>query len=145
MKLIAHRGLYDGPDRDKENAPGQLLKAVELGYDCEVDVWHTEEGFFLGHDAPTYPTTIEFISNPKFWIHAKNLGALYELTLTDLNYFWHQEDDFTLTSKGYIWTYPSQPLTKNSVMVLPEWEDYTLDNVKGQECYAVCSDFVSHI
>ena len=22
------------------------------------------------------------------------------------NYFWHQNDKFTLTSKGYIWTFP---------------------------------------
>ena len=25
-----------------------------------------------------------------------------------LNYFWHQTDDFTLTSHGYIWTYPGK-------------------------------------
>jgi hypothetical protein len=35
--------------------------------------------------------------------------------------FWHQNDDFTLTSKNYIWTYPGQPYTASSVIVMPEF------------------------
>ena len=34
--------------------------------------------------------------------------------------FEHQEDDVTLTSEGYIWTYPNKQLTDNSIAVLPE-------------------------
>ena len=53
------------------------------------------------------------------WIHCKNLDALYALhAQEDLNYFWHQEDDFTLTSQGIIWTYPNKPITNRSVIGL---------------------------
>jgi hypothetical protein len=37
-----------------------------------------------------------------------------------LNYFFHQEDDITLTSKGYIWAYPGKQPIKNSIAVMPE-------------------------
>ena len=37
--LIAHRGLYNGPDPWLENKPEQITKALTLGFDAEVDVW----------------------------------------------------------------------------------------------------------
>ena len=77
------------------------------------------------------------------WIHAKNLAALRWLTTTDLEYFWHQNDDYTLTSHNYIWAYPGQELTQRSIMVMPEWNDKTLNNARSVTCYAVCSDYVS--
>ena len=36
--------------------------------------------------------------------------------------FWHQEDDVTLTSEGYLWTYTGKQLTSNSIAVLPTTE-----------------------
>ena len=36
-----------------------------------------------------------------------------------LNYFWHQEDKVTLTSKGYLWAYPGV-ICDNAITVLPE-------------------------
>jgi glycerophosphoryl diester phosphodiesterase len=39
MKLIAHRGLTDGPNKDLENSPEQILKAIDQGFDCEIDLW----------------------------------------------------------------------------------------------------------
>jgi len=43
----------------------------------------------------------------------------------------------TLTSKGYIWTYPNKQLTDNSIAVLPKELDKSLN------CYGVCTDFVT--
>lgn len=143
MKYIAHRGLTTGPDATLENSPDQIQQALKKGFDCEVDVWFKADGgIFLGHDAPTYPVNYEFLEQPGLWIHAKNLAALYLLTGTDLNYFWHESDAFTLTSHNYIWTNPGQQLSKNSVMVMPEHVDTTLNNARQAKCYAICSDFV---
>jgi hypothetical protein len=84
----------------------------------------------------------EFLETPCLWIHAKNLDALYVLQANPvLNYFWHQEDDFTLTSQGDIWTYPGKPLTKNSIMVMPEWNDPKFENL-NLDCLGICSDYV---
>ena len=142
MKLIAHRGLFNGPDKQLENSPTQILTALVNGFDTEVDVWLENDEWWLGHDGPTYKTTFEFLSNSHLWIHAKNLAALYELTDTNLNFFWHENDDFTLTSHKHIWTYPGKLLTANSIMVMPEWQDPTLTNAKESNCYGVCSDYV---
>jgi hypothetical protein len=145
MRLIAHRGLIDGPDKDLENNPAHINTVLNQRFDCEIDVRYVDGKWFLGHDAPTYLVDFRFLQHPGLWIHAKNLDALYILTGTYLNYFWHQEDNFTLTSNGYIWTYPGEPLTNHSVMVMPEYTDSTLQNTVGIDCYAICSDHITQI
>ena len=142
MKLIAHRGLINGPDINLENRPEQILKSLDEDYDCEIDLWIVNSDFYLGHDNPEYPINSKFLDNFGLWIHAKNLAALRWLTTTNLEYFWHQEDNFTLTSHNYIWTYPGKELTQRSVCVMPEWEDPTLCHVRNINCYAICSDYV---
>jgi hypothetical protein len=142
MKYIAHRGLFNGPDVNLENRPEQIELALKEGYDCEVDLWIVNSDFYLGHDRPDYPIDKKWLERLGLWIHAKNLAALRWLTTTDLEYFWHEEDKFTLTSHNYIWTYPGNELTQRSVMVMPEYVDKSLDTARNAQCYAVCSDFV---
>jgi hypothetical protein len=144
MKLIAHRGLFNGPDRTLENKPSQILEALKQGFDCEVDLWVVNSEYCLGHDSPQYYVNKDFLNTIGLWIHAKNLAALRWLNETDHNYFWHQEDDFTLTSRNWIWTYPGKELTQQSVMVMPEWNDPEFVNL-NLNCYGICSDFVSKI
>jgi len=143
MKLIAHRGLIYGPNGQLENNPSQIESVLKQGFDVEVDVWYQQGQWFLGHDRPTYMVDFDFLKQPGLWIHAKNLDALYALGSTILNYFWHQKDDFTLTSEGFIWTYPNMPLTAHSICVMPEWEDIEFKNLP-EYCYGICSDYVSN-
>jgi hypothetical protein len=145
MKYIAHRGLFNGPDVNLENRPEQIETALKSGYDCEIDLWLINSDFYLGHDRPDYPIDKEWVSKLGLWIHAKNLAALRWLTTTDLEYFWHEEDKFTLTSNNYIWTYPGNELTMRSVMVMPEYVDKSLDNARTAQCYAICSDYVGQL
>jgi len=145
MKYIAHRGLFNGPDVNLENRPEQIELALKMGYDCEVDLWIVNSDFYLGHDRPDYPINKKWLDRLGLWIHAKNLAALGWLTTTDLEYFWHQNDDYTLTSHNYIWTYPGKELTERSVMVMPEHVDKSLETAHDAKCYAVCSDYVESI
>jgi hypothetical protein len=147
MKYIAHRGLFNGPDKTLENHPEQILRALSLGFDVEIDVWYVDGEWWLGHDAPTYPIDVNFLDHSQMWIHCKNIDALYELgrmVYMNNDYFWHQEDDCTLTANGYIWTYPGKPLTTKSIMVMPESVDQ-LDSVNTTSCYGVCSDYVAKL
>ena len=137
MKLISHRGNIEGKEQVNENHPYYIKRAMDHGYDVEIDVWF-DNGWYLGHDKPEYEVDLDFLSNSRFWIHCKNLNCLKYLYNTELNYFWHQEDDFTLTSKGFIWTYPKKMLYYNSICVLPEL-GYT-GNLNT--CYAICSDYI---
>jgi hypothetical protein len=53
--------------------------------------------------------------------------------------FWHEEDSVTLTSKGYLWTYPGKQLAPNSVCVMPELVEYS--NEEMLICHAICTDY----
>ena len=144
MKLIAHRGLYNGPNKNRENHPDQIKDALSLGFDAEVDLWIIYGNLYLGHDEPQYSVDSTFISNSNFWIHAQNLDALFWLVGTKLNYFWHQEDDYVITSHHYIWTYPGKNLTEKSIMVMPEWKNTEFRNL-NKDCFGICSDYVIKI
>lgn len=139
MILISHRGNIDGKKINFENHPSYLLAALESGYEIEFDIWFHKKQWYLGHDEPKFlikESFLDFVKN-KSWIHAKNGEALFRLLKNEkLNVFWHNTDDFTLTSKGYIWTYPKKQLYKNSICVLPEMGFFG----KIKKCYGVCSD-----
>jgi len=145
VKLIAHRGNRNGIDV-KENSPEFLQQAIDLGYDIEVDIRYINGEWWLGHDGPQYQIDSPFnlFDNSKVWWHCKNFAALDKLQGCDLNYFWHQEDDHTLTSKGFIWTYPGKEIGINNVIVMPETV-MDLDEIKKLKCFAICSDLVQSI
>lgn len=144
MKMIAHRGLFQGPNKDKENHPDQIVLALSKGYDCEIDLWRKEGEWWLGHDEPQYKVTEDFVGKQGLWLHCKNLEALYELIDRPFRYvyFWHQEDDFTLTSNDVIWTYPGKKLTDKSVAVMPERCPSYWEYIKGRNLIGVCTDYV---
>ena len=140
MKLIAHRGLVSGPDREIENSPAQICRALALGYDCEIDLWVVSEQLYLGHDGPQYPVNPEFVINPRFWVHAKNLAALQWLLnyRSSVNFFWHDQDAYAVTSWGNIWTCNMRDDDANSVVVLlrpPVAGDLKMN------CLGICSDY----
>jgi hypothetical protein len=136
MKIIAHRGNTSGPNKD-ENHPTHLEKALLKGYDIEVDVWVIENKIFLGHDEPKYNVSFNnlFEIKDNLWIHCKNLTALNFFNKKDFIFFWHENDRFTLTSNGFIWTYPNEELSKKSIIV-----DLMGNNVYN-DVYGVCTDY----
>lgn len=144
MRYIAHRGNINGQNPDLENSPKYILKAIESGYDVEIDVWKTND-LYLGHDKPEYKIELSFLlkNQDRLWCHAKNKEALEYLIKNGLHVFWHQKDSYTLTSKGYIWAFPG--LMINGVLVMPENKlstDYILENI--DKIKGICSDEIKH-
>ena len=120
MKIISHRGYINGPDATIENNPAHIKKIIETGIDAEIDVWYINNRFFLGHDEPRYEVSDNFLLDSRLWCHAKNISSLVNLLKIGAHCFWHQEDDYTLTSKGFIWAYPGVQTPKsNSVFLFP--------------------------
>ena len=74
MKFIAHRGLFQGPDKDKENNPDQICEALEKGFDVEIDLRCDENNnLFLGHDYNQYPILMVNRTPPTFkWLRHSN-------------------------------------------------------------------------
>ena len=143
MILISHRGNLRGRISEYENDPSYIQKALSEGYDVEIDVWCTDDGWYLGHNKPTYKVSFDYLKNDKFWCHAKNIKALNGMTgQPDIHYFWHQEDDFTLTSRNFIWTYPGKQLTHNSIVVLPENNNDNSLTMLPKDILGICSDYI---
>ena len=149
MRIIAHRANLYGPSKDKENTLDQIYKSIEYGFDVEIDLRIINQEIFLGHDQANELISLNKllkISN-YLWIHCKNIDALEYFNQKNFNnvfnFFWHQEDKYTLTSKGYIWSYPGTNLTPNSINVLPEWsnEINNLKLLKKDNVYGICTDY----
>lgn len=137
MVLISHRGNINGAKPQKENRIDYIENAIQSGFDVEIDLWFVLEGLFLGHDIPQYPVELDWLQKykDKLWIHCKNLHALNILKNKNLNYFWHEHDSVTITSKGYIWAYPGVRCS-NSIAVHPEKFNGNIPS----DLLGVCSD-----
>ena len=146
MKLIAHKGNVNGPNPSTENTPQQIEWCIENGYDVEIDVRYNVEKdkFYLGHDESKYEINWWWLAGKleHLWIHCTDLTSLHEFTsnTSGYNYFWHQGDDYTLTSKGQIWASSGKPYKEDTVIVVENPED-----VKEYDCYGICSDYVGKI
>jgi len=139
MILISHRGNTEGPNEKRENSISYIQEALDSGFDVEIDVWAKEQ-LWLGHDNPENPCPMKFlIQNFRhLWIHCKNLESMDLLSeFKVLNYFWHESDDFTLTSKNFIWTYPGKRVSNKSVLVVDDARNYG-----GPPCFGLCSDYL---
>lgn len=137
--LIAHRGNIEGPC-SRENSPLHILHALAFGFDAEIDVWWHKGNFWSGHDKPEHMFGESFIIEKKknLWCHAKNIEALDKLLKIKAHCFFHDQDDCTLTSKGYIWTFPKNlVLTSKSIAVMPE----RVPEWNLADAYGICTDF----
>jgi hypothetical protein len=141
MLKISHRGNLNGPS-PRENHPTYIEEAIYAGFDVEVDIRLVNKQLWLGHDEPQYMTSKTFLDRYKdsLWIHCKDLASLeYFVDLKqDYKYFWHEEDSYTLTSNGLIWTYPGKSVTQKSILVLSGKE--TPPN--PTTVFGICSDYV---
>jgi hypothetical protein len=144
MIKIAHRGNTRGPKPELENSPEYISKAIEDGFEVEIDIWFQDgEGFFLGHDYPKYKIDEDFMValTHHAWFHCKDLLSL-EKFINDYSharFFWHQEDSFTLTSSKHIWTYPGKEIVSNTILV--HLEEFNEDDFETKP-FAICSDFL---
>lgn len=140
QKFISHRANLYKKDNSRENKIESIYEVVEKGFDCEIDLWYHNNELLLGHDRPVDKINFSSILELKnyLWIHCKNLESLFYLSvqdIQDLNYFWHQNDDFTLTSLNYIWTYPNKEITPRSVIV-----DLKHRTKLDKQVFGICSD-----
>ena len=137
MILISHRGNLNGIQKKNENNPNYIDNALNEGYEVEVDVRYENGDFFLGHDCNQFKINEKYLLRKGIWCHAKTSFALDALYKIKAHHFWHQEDDYTITSRGYIWSYPGKKLLDKSICVLPEKAHYEKIN-----CIGICSDTI---
>jgi hypothetical protein len=156
MKLIAHRGNISRPEQKNENHPEYIDRAIELGFDVEVDLRKHKNELYLGHDTPDYLIDIEWIYKRKdfLWIHCKDLESSKYLSskssdLNGIKFFCHDRDAFTLVSTGHIWVHFSELDRVNSDLdescIVPLLDINLIDKFYNKNVYGICSDYVLEI
>lgn len=141
--FISHRGNINGVIESDENNPVYIDLALKKGYDVEIDVWYVGGELWLGHDKPQYNVEFRWFRDrlSNLWVHCKNVEAINYFSDCgyEINYFWHENDKVTLTSKRIIWAYPSKETITNSIAVMPEIYNPSLIGYLG-----ICSDYIEN-
>jgi hypothetical protein len=137
-KFIAHRGNTNGPNPADENTIEYLRHAWKSGYDVECDLIGYNGKLYFGHDEPQDLADINFLKEEGVWCHAKNTEALVLLDNIGSHYFWHQEDNLTLTSKNYFWCFPGVFVDSPRAVWLDLHGKPLPNNIKN--IYGVCGD-----
>ena len=142
MLIISHRGNLEGENINTENSPSQIEAAINFGYDVEIDLWLIDNHFMLGHDKPEHLISLDWLLlNEKYlWVHCKNFEAIDYLSKNqiNLNYFFHDSDDLTLTSRNFMWIYPKKTYSNNSVIVCKDDDEFK--NYLKNPPLGVCTD-----
>jgi hypothetical protein len=145
MILIAHRGNINGPNIAEENNPYYLDDAIERGYCVEVDLRMIKNDLYFGHDYEQYKVKENYLIDrvDHLWIHCKDVLAMaYCFNHPKLHYFWHENDDYTMTNFGYTWAYPGKEVVNDmTIMVMPE-KHWNYEEIKQINPIGVCSDYV---
>ena len=138
--LISHRGNLTGKQPELENTPDYINAALAAGFKCEVDVFCHDNKLYLGHDLAQIETSVSYLQQDGIIAHAKNLDALAEMLQANIHCFYHHTDNYTLTSRNWIWAFPGKPGTQihPCIAVLPENYATDVTNFDG-----VCSDFIA--
>jgi glycerophosphoryl diester phosphodiesterase len=148
MILISHRGNIDGINPNYENTLPYIDKAINAGYEVEIDLRTFVDGLWLGHDEPQYRVSLNWLQDrkDKLWIHCKDLESCKTLLGHDPTFklFCHQSDEFTLTSNGKIWLHDLKQ-TIDSYTIIPLLSKTEIQNHKhvAPKAYGVCSDYIS--
>lgn len=137
LKLLSHRGNISGKNPERENTVTYIDEALWYGFDVEIDVWVKKNKILLGHDMGIEEVSIDYLRDTRLLCHAKNRDAL-ELMLSDslIHTFWHEEDRYTISSKGIPIVYPDIPALKNSIVIIRGSRVIDIPN----DCYGVCAD-----
>ena len=138
VRIISHRGNLNGPN-SRENEPKYILEALSKGFEVEIDLWAIEDKLFLGDDFPEHEVNLDFLRQRDLWVHCKNLAALQLLSqYRRINCFSHKEDDFVLSSHGFIMLPPSMGYVKNCITMMPELNK---EAKIIEDCGGVITDF----
>jgi hypothetical protein len=140
MLIISHRGNFEGKNVETENTPKQIDFLLSKNIPVEIDVRFNNDRWYLGHDYNEHSINKEYLLDRKemLWCHAKDILALEKMLELGLHCFWHQEDNYTLTSKGIIWAYPYRYAEKG-ILVMPSKEFL---NSIDKPIYGICVDNV---
>ncbi len=143
MLIISHRGNLTGIDSSIENKPEQILDVINQSICVEIDLRIYKDKLYLGHDEPQYQIDENFLLSNKtwLWVHCKEKESFDRALNYNLNCFWHDTDDYTMTSWGYVWAYPGKESAGSlCIGVMPEKFWAPGEVITTNKFFGVCTD-----
>ena len=142
MIVYSHRGNLKGPNDKYENHPAYIDEAIQEGLPVEIDLRWSDENFFLGHDFAQYKIDKEwlFARKENILIHCKEISPI--LNLSNFHFFCHSNDDFVITSNGYIWIHNLNIILNSSRVIIPLMiTDLIQTHCQIKSVFSICTDF----
>jgi hypothetical protein len=130
-----------------ENSPYFIDAAIQKKYDVEIDLRTHNGKLFLGHDEPQYEIDIEWLKSRSdyLWIHGKDRESFDICLENNLHTFWHDTDDYTITSKNFVWAYPGKlSAGRFCILVMPE-RVWNIEEIRKMTCAGFCSDIIEQL
>lgn len=160
MRIISHRGNINGPVAATENSFAAIEKALDIGFDVEIDLWYLAGKFWLGHDQPERSLSIDNLDSwsqkGDIYVHCKNIWAAqffiedYGFKFRPVFPFMHDNDQAVFLRNEKLWVHPNAVhsvdpfLSKRCIAVLPNVRtakyDFEVD-LTLEKWYGVCTDY----
>lgn len=155
-EIISHRANLTGIEPSFENLIRSIELALKKGFKVEVDVRFYKDRIYLGHDNPQELLPANFYGEQKIYFHCKDMKSLlmFQKYYRGSNFFTHDNDEATITSKGMLWIHPetlpalyadhTELDFTRAIAVLPERKGllYNEDHLKFLgKFYGICTDF----
>jgi len=111
LLVISHRGNMMGPRMGTENKKETIIDVItRFKIPVEVDVRILNNKFYLGHDTIVEEIDPQFLIQNRhmLYVHAKTpeTASFLKEKQWPLNWFFHDKDSLTVTSKGDLWCFP---------------------------------------
>ncbi len=142
MNIISHRGNLKGPTTD-ENKQAYIEDAIEAGFTVEIDIWHFNGVFWLGHDGPTQFLPMDWLEkhSEHLLIHAKNIDALR--LSQDFEVFFHMSDPIVCTTKNrFVCMHYCAWPSNDAIVMKPECIPKSM--ILSNPPSAICTDYPNH-
>lgn len=155
-EIISHRANLTGIEPSFENRIKTIELALKKGFKVEVDVRFHLDRIYLGHDEAQELLPANFYGEQKIYFHCKDMKSLlmFQKYYRGSNFFTHDNDEATITSKGMLWIHPetlpalyadhTELDFTRAIAVLPERKGllYNEDHLKFLgKFYGICTDY----
>lgn len=149
MLLISHRGNVSGKIEHLENSIDYIKDAIKNGFHVETDVIFFNKSYYFGHckNSVREKVNLKFLkqNSDKLLIHCKDIQSLFFIRNLNLNYFYHDNESYTISSNQWIISHseniPKKLEIKNTIVMLPE--KFGLSKKNLLKCSGICSDIIS--
>lgn len=141
MIVIAHRGLA-GNDTDLENDVDQINDLYKnYSIISEIDFWHINGKDYIGHDIDLKELNFNKLNSLDHLFHAKTFESAIRLQEMNVHWFFHDKDDFCITSHGFLLGFENVIKKQNKFKTICVTNKTSPKNIDFNKFDAIVTDY----